>query len=126
MCVLCACDLSRYIKLNDYDSTFSFTGEGCSHKYTEHLNHFPNCNPYANGVMKLECTIEVPPNTTEITIGWNLNCRQLMNDSSVSIWIQQQVSSEVRRVRSQLTISDLTDDYVGEYTCNRKCEVCTQ
>ena len=68
--------------------------------------------------MNLECAIEVPPNATEITIGWFLNCRQLMNDFHVSIWIQQQISSEVRRVRSQLTISDLTDDYVGEYTCN--------
>ena len=68
--------------------------------------------------MKMECKIEVPPNATEITIGWFLNCRQLMNDSSVSIWTREQIVSEVRRVRSRLTISDLTDDYVGDYTCN--------
>ena len=68
--------------------------------------------------MKLECIIEVPPNATEIIIAWNLNFQQLMNDSHVSIWTQEQIVNEVRRVRSRLTISDLTDDYVGDYTCN--------
>ena len=68
--------------------------------------------------MKLECTIEVPPNATQITIGWFLNCKQLMNDSRVSIWTQEQITSGFCRVGSRLTISDSTDDYVGDYTCN--------
>ena len=68
--------------------------------------------------MKMKCIIEVPPNATEITIGWFRNCRQLMNDSRVNICTLEELTSEVRRVRSQLTISDLTDDYVGDYTCN--------
>ena len=68
--------------------------------------------------MKLQCIVEVPLNATEITIGWFLNCEQLNNGSHVAIVVQVQLVSQVRRIRSRLTISDLTDDYAGVYTCN--------
>ena len=87
--------------------------------YTEHLNYFPECNPYSNGIMRLECAVEVPINAADITIGWFLNCQQLRNDSCVvKIQSHVQVVMDVRRIRSVLTINDLTDDFAGEYTCN--------
>ena len=91
---------------------------GCPYKYVQHLISDPNCSPYPNGIMKLECTVEVPLNATDITIGWFLNCEQLSNDSHVTITPQVIQSTEVRRLRSQLRINDMTDDYAGEYTCN--------
>ena len=92
----------------------------CSHKYTEHLNHFPNCSPYIGGVMKVQCIVEVPLNAADITIGWFMNCKQLSNDSDISIESQVHVAAdpEVRRIRSRLTINRITDDYAGKYTCN--------
>ena len=68
--------------------------------------------------MKLQCIVEVPLNATEITIGWFLNCEQLNNGSHVGIEALVQPASEVRRISSHLTISDLTDDSAGEYMCN--------
>ncbi|CAI7997583.1 hypothetical protein GBAR_LOCUS2187, partial [Geodia barretti] len=90
----------------------------CSHKYTQHLNKFLNCSPYILRVMKVECTVEVPVNATDITIGWFMDCQQLSNDSHVTIEPQVQVTAQVRRITSQLTINGITDDYAGKYTCN--------
>ena len=90
----------------------------CSHKYTEHLNRYPNCSPYINGVMKVQCIVEVPLNAADITIGWFMDCKQLSNDSNISIESEVQVAAEVRRIRSRLTINGITDDYAGKYTCN--------
>ena len=111
--------LCLYTSKSSSVSTYiSSTDAGCSHKYTDHLLHNPTCNPYVLGIMKLQCIVEVPVNATEITIGWFLNCEQLDNDSHVAIEAQVQPASEVRWIRSRLTISDLTDDYAGLYTCN--------
>ena len=90
----------------------------CSHKYTKHLNEFPNCSPYILGVMRVECIVEVSLNDTDITIGWFMDCQQLSNDPLVTIESQVQVTAEVRRITSQLTINDILDDYAGKYTCN--------
>ncbi|CAI7997581.1 hypothetical protein GBAR_LOCUS2187 [Geodia barretti] len=68
--------------------------------------------------MKVECTVEVPVNATDITIGWFMDCQQLSNDSHVTIEPQVQVTAQVRRITSQLTINGITDDYAGKYTCN--------
>ena len=113
--------------LNCYCS-FHSAGSSCSHKYTEHLNTFPTCSPYINQILKVECTVEVPLNATDITIGWFMDCQQLTNDSHVTI-SHAQVASEVFRIRSRLTISDITDDYAGKYTCNMLGDaeyICTQ
>ena len=98
-------------KMNSVDSS-------CSHKYTKHLNEFPNCSPYMLGVMRVECIVGVPLNDTDITIGWFMDCQQLSNDPLVTIESQVQVTAEVRRITSRLTISGITDDYAGKYTCN--------
>ena len=111
--------LCLYTSKSSSVSTYiSSTDAGCSHKYIDHLLHFPTCNPYVLGVMKLQCIVEVPVNATEITIGWFLNCEQLNHGSHVAFEALIQLASQVRRIRSRLTISDLTDDYAGEYTCN--------
>ena len=90
----------------------------CSHKYIQHLENFPNCSPYIGGVMKVQCVVEVPLNAADITIGWFMDCKQLSNDSNISIESEVQVAAEVRRIRSRLTINGITDDYAGKYTCN--------
>ena len=68
--------------------------------------------------MELECTVEVPLNASGISIGWFLDCMELTNDSHITVLSQDQYTDTIRRIRSQLTISDITDDYAGEYTCN--------
>ena len=68
--------------------------------------------------MWLECAVEVPLDASDITIGWFLNCQQLTSlDSRVNIQSQVELT-DIRRIRSRLTINDLTEDYVGGYTCN--------
>ena len=62
--------------------------------------------------------MEVPLEATDITVGWFFNCQQLQNDSCVVIVSETQLESSIRRIISRLTISDITDDYTGEYTCN--------
>ena len=92
----------------------------CLHKYTQQLNPFPHCNPYERGIMFLECTAEVPPDASDITIGWFLNCEQLTNSTNVTIQPQVFYSklTNILRIRSRLTINGITDDYAGDYTCN--------
>ena len=90
----------------------------CRHMYTEQLVHDPVCSPYPGGVMELECTVEVPRNASGISIGWFLDCMELTNDSHITVLSQDQYTDTIRRIRSQLTISGITDDYAGEYTCN--------
>ena len=68
--------------------------------------------------MWLKCTVEVPLEATDITVGWFFNCQQLQNDSLVVIVSETQLDSSIRRIISRLTINDITDDYAGEYTCN--------
>ena len=68
--------------------------------------------------MRLECSVDVPLNATDITIGWFLDCQQLTNDSHVTISSQVQDATEVHRVTSRLVINYITDDFAGEYTCN--------
>ena len=69
--------------------------------------------------MELECTAEIPLNATDITIGWFLNCEQLQDDSNDIVLIEGQVDiAEIRRIRSRLTINDITNDFAGTYTCN--------
>jgi hypothetical protein len=70
--------------------------------------------------MKVQCIVEVPLNAADITIGWFMDCKQLSNDSDISIESQVHVAAdpEVRRIRSRLTINRITDDYAGKYTCN--------
>ena len=70
------------------------------------------------GVMWLQCVVEVPLEATDITVGWFLNSQQLQNDSCAVIVVETQLESSIRRIISRLTINDITDDYVGEYTCN--------
>ena len=68
--------------------------------------------------MWLECAVEVPLDASDITIGWFLNCQQLTSlDSRVNIQSQVMLT-DIRRITSRLTINDLTEDYVGGYTCN--------
>ena len=86
----------------------------CLYKYTEHLLHNPSCSPYPGGIMELECTVEVPLNASDISIGWFLDCMELTNDSHITLLSQDQYTDTTRRIRSQLTISDITDDYAGE------------
>ena len=105
-------------KLARLTTIINSVDSSCSHKYTEHLNHFPNCSPYILRVMKVECTVEVPVNATDVTIGWFMDCQQLSNDSHVTIESQVQVTVEVRRIRYRLTINGITDEYAGKYTCN--------
>ena len=69
------------------------------------------------GIMKIECIAEVPHNASDISIGWFLNCVELTDDSHVEISVQVQ-DSEISKMRSRLTISPITDEYAGEYTCN--------
>ena len=62
--------------------------------------------------------MEVPRDASDISIGWFLDCMELSNDSHVTIRSQDQYTDTVRRIRSQLVITDMNDDYAGEYTCN--------
>ena len=70
--------------------------------------------------MELECTVEAPLNATDITIGWFLNCEQLQDGSNVLIEGQVDINNtrNIRRIRSRLTINDITNDFAGTYTCN--------
>ena len=47
-----------------------------------------------------------------------MDCQELSNNTRVAIFSMVQEATEVLRIRSQLTISDITDDYAGKYTCN--------
>ena len=69
------------------------------------------------GIMKIECIAEVPRNARDISIGWFLDCVELTDDSHVEISVQVQ-DSEISKMRSNLTISPITDEYAGKYTCN--------
>ena len=70
-------------------------------------------------MMWLECTVEVPLDASDITIGWFLNCQQLTSlDSRVNIQSEDNMLTDIRIITSRLTINDLTEDYVGGYTCN--------
>ena len=62
----------------------------CLYKYTEHLQHNPSCSPYLGGVMELECTVEVPRNASDISIGWFLDCMELTNDSHITVLSQDE------------------------------------
>ena len=62
--------------------------------------------------------MEVPRDASDISIGWFLDCMELSNDSHVTIHSQDQYTDTVRQIRSQLVITDMNDDYAGEYTCN--------
>ena len=68
--------------------------------------------------MKINCTVEVPRDASDISIGWFLDCMELTNDSHVAIHSQDQYTDTVRQITSQLVITDMSDDYAGEYTCN--------
>ena len=72
------------------------------------------------GIMKIECTAEVPRNASDISIGWFLNCGELTNDShlEISVQIQDSEMTGIRNITSRLTISPITDEYAGGYTCN--------
>ena len=92
----------------------------CQYKYNLQLPHDASCNPYIGGVMRIECIAEVPCNASDISIGWFLDCVELTNDSHVGISSQVQYSNltDIRRIRSRLTISSISDQYAGDYTCN--------
>ena len=68
--------------------------------------------------MRIECTVDVPRDASDISIGWFLDCMELSNDSHVAIHSQDQYTDTVRQITSQLVIIDMNDDYAGEYTCN--------
>jgi hypothetical protein len=72
------------------------------------------------GIMKIECIAEVPRNASDVSIGWFLDCVELTNDSHVEISVQVQDSemTDIRSITSRLTISPITDEYAGGYTCN--------
>ena len=72
------------------------------------------------GIMKIECIAEVPRNASDVSIGWLLDCVELTNDSHVEISVQVQDSemTGIRNITSRLTISPITDEYAGGYTCN--------
>ena len=72
------------------------------------------------GIMKIECLAEVPRNASDVSIGWFLDCVELTNDSHVEISVQVQDSemTDIRSITSRLTISPITDEYAGGYTCN--------
>ena len=57
---------------------------------------------------------------TFLSIGWFLGCVELTDDSHVEISVQVQDSemTGIRSIKSRLTISTITDEYAGEYTCN--------
>ena len=71
-------------------------------------------------IMKIECIAEVPRNASDISIGWFLDCVELTDDSHVEISVQVQDSemTGIRSITSRLTISPITDEYAGGYTCN--------
>ena len=89
----------------------------CEYRYTEQPLNDPTCSPYGI-VMRINCTVEVPRDASDISIGWFLDCMELSNDSHVTISTQDQYTETVRRIKSQLVITDMNDDYAGEYTCN--------
>ena len=95
-----------------------FPDPSCQYRYTEQLQLDPTCNPYIHRVMKLECSIQFPLNTSNISIGWFLDCMELTNDSHVTILTQDMYTATDHLIKSQLTINDITDAYAGEYTCN--------
>ena len=68
--------------------------------------------------MKIDCTVEVPRDASDISIGWFIDCMELGNDSHTAIHSQDQYTDTVRQITSQLVINDMSDDYAGEYTCN--------
>ena len=92
----------------------------CQYKYTEQLPPNPSCEPYTMCIMKIECTAEVPRNASDVSIGWFLDCVELTNDShmEISVQVQDAEMTGIRRIRSRLTISPITDEYAGGYTCN--------
>ena len=72
--------------------------------------------------MRIECTVEVPRDASDISIGWFLDCVDLSNDSHVTISTQDQYTDTVHRIRSQLEITDMhvtdiNNAYAGKYTC---------
>ena len=96
---------------------FFLVESDCEYRYTEQPINDPRCSPYSD-VMRINCTVEVPRDASDISIGWFLDCMELSNDSHVTIRSQDQYTDTVRRIRSQLVITDMNDDYAGEYTCN--------
>ena len=85
---------------------FCSAAAGCTYKYTKHLNHFPTCNPYTTGILKLDCEVEAPANAS-VTMVHRLQGKQ---SSKVTI-IEQDILSEILTVKSQLTITEMTDDF---------------
>ena len=103
-------------KLNATDNFLS-SADHCSYKYVTQLSYFPNCDPFIEKLMILNCTVEVPLQATEITIGWFINSMELNSSNIVSISSGIDIGTGFRRIHSQLKIVNMTDDFVGEYTC---------
>ena len=104
----------QIIKIYDF---FKTSESDCEYRYTEQPQINPSCSPYGD-VMRIDCTVEVPRDASNISIGWFLDCMELSNDSHVAIRSQDQYTDTVRQITSQLVITDINDDYAGEYTCN--------
>ncbi len=116
------CDLLSFLYL---------PSESCEYLYIEQPPTELACNPYFNMELRLECTVEVPLESSESIVTWfhsvsptpppsPCSMNQLSTNLTESIFVltmPNSIRNGRRFVRTQLRIRGLTDSRVGSYWC---------
>ncbi len=119
-----------------YQSLQLFILGTCQFLYTEQPPDELTCNPYIDGELRLECTVEVPLNSNESAVDWfysespttlpsGCNGTQLSTNQTARISVltmPDNLVNGMRFIRTQLRVFELNDIHVGVYWCKVRAE----